>query len=141
LRLLARLGSGDRVAVQTERLRRGGARSVAVARATPGLRIVAISASALAGVPAIAFLAGLIVGNGVFIAAHFALGYVLGEPVLAIAGGALGPLALLGVALAAIGAIGWVVIARRRRRGAVSAAAWTDACCPACLTLAVARGR
>ncbi len=141
LRLLARVGSADRVDAQTERLRRGGARSIAVARATPGLRIVAIAASALAGVPAIAFLVGLIVGNGLFIAAHFALGYVLGEPVLAIAGGALGPLAVLGVALALIGAIGWIVISRRRHRGPVSAAAWTDACCPACLTLALAQPR
>jgi hypothetical protein len=113
---------------------------VAVARATPGLRIVAIAASALAGVPAIAFLVGLIVGNGVFIAAHFALGYVLGEPVLAVVGGALGPLAAVGIVLGVVGAIDWSLVARRRRSGSGTALAWSDACCPACLTLAVAQG-
>ena len=82
LRLLGRLGSAERIDRQTERLRRGGARSVAVARSTPGVRIVAIAASAIAGVPAVAFVAGLAVGNALFIAAHFALGYVLGEPVV-----------------------------------------------------------
>jgi membrane protein DedA with SNARE-associated domain len=147
LRLLTRLASAGRVDAQTERLRRGGARGVAVARVTPGLRIVAIAASALAGVPAAAFLSGLIVGNGLFIAAHFGLGYALGAPVLTVVGGALGPLAALGLAVAAIGAIGWFVLSRRRnqpggdRRDALTGAvAWADACCPACLALA-ATGR
>ena len=140
LRLLARLGSAKRVDAQTERLRRGGARGVAVARATPGLRIVAIAASALAGVPAVAFLIGLIIGNGLFIAAHFALGYVLGEPVLAIVGGALGSLAVLGIVLAVVGAIGWILVSHHRRSPGADATAWVDACCPACLTLAYAEG-
>jgi membrane protein DedA with SNARE-associated domain len=48
LRLLERFGSAERVDRQTERLRRGGARSVAVARSTPGVRIVAIAAIGLA---------------------------------------------------------------------------------------------
>jgi membrane protein DedA with SNARE-associated domain len=141
LRLLGRLGSAERVDAQTGRLRRGGARGVAIARVTPGLRIVAIAASAIAGVPAAAFLAGLVVGNGVFIAAHFGLGYLVGEPVLAVVGGALGPLALLGIGVAVIGAIGWLLLSRRRGRGdgAADALAWTDACCPACLTLAATR--
>lgn len=144
LRLLGRFGSAERVDRETERLRRGGARSVAVARSTPGVRIVTIAASALAGVPAPTFVAGLAVGNALFIVAHFALGYILGEPVLTVVGGVLGPLAVAFVALAVIGAIGWYVI-RRLRGEAVdplaSAVAWTDACCPACLALAVADGR
>jgi hypothetical protein len=104
---------------------------------TPGVRIVAIAASALAGIPAAAFVGGLAVGNALFIAAHFALGFVVGEPVLAIVGGALGPIAIAAVALAAIGVIGWLVLARRRggqTTGTLPAiAAWADACCPACL--------
>jgi membrane protein DedA with SNARE-associated domain len=148
LRLLARIGSGGRVETQTERLRRRGARGVAVARVTPGLRIVAIAASALAGIPPAAFLIGLVAGNGVFIAAHFGLGYLLGEPVLTVVGGALGPLGILGVAVAAVGAAGWLLLSRRRRIGRrepgteiETALAWTDACCPACLALAaVGRG-
>jgi membrane protein DedA with SNARE-associated domain len=140
LRLLGRLGSAERVDRQTERLRQGGARSVAVARSTPGVRIVAIAASALAGVPAIAFIIGLAVGNALFIAVHFGLGYVVGEPVVAVVGGALGPLAFAAVALAAIGAIGWLLLQRIRGRHEGSSlstvASWADACCPACLTLA-----
>ena len=145
LRLLARLGSAERVDRQAERLRRGGARSVAVARSTPGVRIVAIAASALAGIPAVAFVSGLAVGNALFIAAHFGLGYVVGEPVVAAVGGALGPLAVGAVGLAAIGAIGWVILARVRGRRVASplpaVAAWADACCPACLALAVVEAR
>ena len=137
LRLLGRLGSADRVDRQTERLRRGGARSVALARSTPGVRIVAIAASALAGIPAVAFVAGLAIGNALFIAAHFGLGYLVGEPVLTAVGGALGPLAIAAVGLALIGAIGWVVLGRLRGRRAATtlpiALAWADACCPACL--------
>jgi len=139
LRLLGRLGSADRVDHQTERLRRGGARSVAVARSTPGVRIVAIAASALAGIPAAAFIAGLAVGNALFIGAHFALGYLAGEPVVAAVGGALGPVAVAAVGLAVIGAVGWYLLGRLHGRRPAPAletiAAWTDACCPACLTL------
>jgi membrane-associated protein len=138
LRLLGRLGSAERVERQTERLRRGGARSVAVARSTPGVRIVAIAASALAGIPAVAFVTGLSLGNALFIAAHFGLGYLIGEPVVAAVGGALGPLAIGAGGLALLGAVGWLVLARRSGRRPASvvplAIAWADACCPACLT-------
>ena len=90
LRLLGRLGSAERIDRQVDRLGRGGARSVAIARSTPGVRIVAIAASALAGIPATAFVTGLSIGNAVFIAAHFGLGYLVGEPIVAAAGGLLG---------------------------------------------------
>jgi membrane protein DedA with SNARE-associated domain len=140
LRLLRRLGSAERVDRQTERLRRGGLRSVAIARSTPGVRIVAIAASALAGVPPVAFVVGLAIGNALFIAAHFGLGYLLGEPVVTAVGGLLGPLAIGFVGLAVIGGVGWYVIRRRRGGGAAmdpvaTVAAWADACCPACLAL------
>jgi len=145
LRILERLGSAERVERQTDRLRRGGATSVAIARSTPGVRIVAIAASALAGIPAVAFVVGLAIGNGLFIAAHFALGYAVGEPVVSLVGGALGPLAVAAAGLAVLGAIGWVVLGRLRGRRAASSlpsvAAWADACCPACLTLAAVEAR
>ena len=160
LRVIDRFGGRARVDSQTERLRRGGARSVALARSTPGIRIVAIAASALAGVPVPAFILGLAVGNGAFVGAHFALGYVVGEPIVTAAGGLIGPLTAGIVGLAVIGGIGWAVL--RRRRSAAEArrtdaatgtgptvprsrpdplatlGAWADACCPACLALAVA---
>ena len=137
LRLLSRFGAAGRFETETERLRRSGARGVAVARATPGVRIVAIAASAVAAVPAPAFLAGLVVGNGAFIAAHFGLGFVVGEPVVRLAGAALGPIAVL-VVLAAIGIVAWMRLWRRRTGPGSPAAlaAWADACCPACLALA-----
>jgi len=137
LRLLERLGSVERVERQTDRLRRGGTRSVALARSTPGVRIVAIAASALAGIPAVAFAAGLAIGNALFISAHFGLGYVVGEPVVALVGGVLGPLAIAAVALAGLGAAGWFLLTRFRGRRSASpltaVASWADACCPACL--------
>lgn len=145
LRLLGRVTSADRLDRQTERLRRGGARSVAMARSTPGVRIVAVAASALAAVPAAAFVLGLAIGNAVFITAHFGLGYVLGEPIVRVVGGALGPLAVAGLVLAALGAAGWFLISghRGRARTGVPAAIvdWADACCPACLSLAVLESR
>jgi membrane protein DedA with SNARE-associated domain len=140
LRLLGRLGSVERIDRQTERLRRGGARSVALARSTPGVRIVAIAASALAGVPAGAFLLGLATGNALFIGAHFGLGYLIGPPVVAIVGGALGTLALLAIVVSLVGAAGWVALGRWRRRQRstlATAISWSDACCPACLALGV----
>lgn len=142
LRLLRRLGSAERVDQQTERLRRGGARSVAIARSTPGVRIVAIAASALAGVPAVSFVAGLAIGNSLFIAAHFGLGYLIGPPVVSAVGGALGTLAVVVMALAIVGGAGWFAISRWRERGSGrttslgTVAEWADACCPACLALA-----
>jgi membrane protein DedA with SNARE-associated domain len=139
LRLLGRLGSAERIERQTERLRRGGARSVAIARSTPGVRIVAIAASALAGVPASAFVGGLALGNALFIGAHFGLGYLIGPPIVATVGGTLGTLAIGVAALALIGGAGWIALSRWRRRQptpAVKAMAdWADACCPACLAL------
>lgn len=138
LRLLARVTSADRLDHQTERLRRGGARSVAVARSTPGVRIIAVAASALAAIPPAAFVLGLAIGNALFIGAHFGLGFVLGEPILAAVGGALGPIAVAGVLLGLLGIVGWFVISRRRGLTTAPAtiADWADACCPACLTLA-----
>src|SRR5262249_19640199 len=56
IRVLGRFGGIGRMDAQTERLRRGGARGVAMARVTPGVRILAIAASALARIPPPAFL-------------------------------------------------------------------------------------
>jgi membrane protein DedA with SNARE-associated domain len=143
LRFLGRVTSADRLDRQTERLRRGGARSVAVARSTPGVRIIAIAASALAAIPPPAFVLGLVVGNALFITAHFGLGFLLGEPLLTAVGGALGSVAVAGVLLALVGLIGWYAISRRRAAPTTAPATivdWADACCPACLTLAALGG-
>ncbi|HEY7940306.1 MAG TPA: hypothetical protein VID25_00045 [Candidatus Limnocylindrales bacterium] len=149
LGLLARVGLGPAVVERgARRLRTGGAPAVAVARMTPGVRIVAIASSAVARVTSTSFLAGLIVGNGVFLTGHFILGLVVGEPAVQLVAGAGPSLVIAGVALAAVGAAGWWLLARRRAAraqapsplelGGLAILDWTDACCPACLALAVA---
>jgi len=147
LRLLGRIGVGaSTIERGAGRLRRGGAATVAIARMTPGVRIVAIASSAVAGVGSATFLAGLIVGNGVFLTGHFLLGLAIGRPAIALVAGA-GPLLVAGgVALAGAGALGWWLVTRMRARprtrhqagasGDQAAADWSDACCPACLVLA-----
>jgi membrane protein DedA with SNARE-associated domain len=101
-------------------LRRRGAVGVATARATPAVRIGAIAASGLAGLALPPFLAGLIVGNGLFVGAHFALGLVVGPPAIAAVSASSGP--ILGVVafivLAVIGALGWRWLQARRAGGA-----------------------
>ena len=129
LGLLARVGLGAAVVERgAGRLRTGGAPAVAVARMTPGVRIVAIASSAVAGVASTSFLAGLIVGNGVFLTGHFILGLVVGEPAVQLVAGAGTGLVIAGVALAAVGAAGWWLLARRRARAQAPAptgwAAW-----------------
>jgi membrane-associated protein len=146
LRILARFGvSAERIDRLAEWLRRRGVRGVAIARATPGLRVGAISASGIAALPFSVFLAGLIAGNTVFVGGHFALGYVVGAPALELIKGA-GGVAIAVVAfivLAALGAVAWAWLRRRRARagGAVmdlpSPAAWAEAACPACLLVTV----
>lgn len=129
-----------------DRLRRRGAGGVAVARMTPGVRVVAVAASGVSGIPFVPFIAGLLVGNAVFAGAHFALGVAVGEPALQLLSAAGTPILLvvaLLVALAAAGAAGWWLL--RRRRAALQTDArdvdsfpllpWADAACPACLAL------
>ena len=152
LAVLTRLGvPRQRVESLADRLRRRGARGVALARVTPGVRVPAIAASGLAALPLPAFTGGLVVGNTAFVSAHFALGFAVGAPALTlletsgpvVAGAAF-------IVLALVGAVGWLVLRRRRATtlraeaapDAVSGdtfTAWADAACPACLTLAVLR--
>lgn len=141
-----------------ETLRNGGVRAIAVARATPGLRVAAIAASGIAALPPRTFLTGFVVGNTIFVGSHFALGFVLGKPALGIASELGNPIVLAAilVGLSAAGAVAWVRI-RRRRTAALAIGegsratstlhpvhlpeegvfgAWADASCPVCFTLA-----
>jgi membrane protein DedA with SNARE-associated domain len=170
LGILRRAGiSASRIESLADWLRRRGARGVATARATPAVRVGAIAASGLAAVPLRSFILGLVAGNGLFVSAHFLLGFVIGPPALALVAASSGP--LLGfvalVAFAAIGAAGWAWIRGRRaaqshavppadRAGSgasagqaggawrslpsVGAGAWTDAACPACLAISLVGG-
>jgi membrane protein DedA with SNARE-associated domain len=133
--LLRRFGvPEERIERQTERLRRGGARAVALARMTPGVRIVAIAAAGLAAMPFARFVVGLSGGNAVFAGGHFVLGLAFGSAAASIAAGLVVPIVGL-VVLVVLGFIGWRLIARHRAGTGGESADWTDACCPACLLL------
>jgi membrane-associated protein len=141
LALLARVGvPAKRVEALAERLRRSGARGVAVARMTPGIRVGAIAASGLADLRTLTFVRGLVIGNTVFVTAHYALGFALGASAVGAigqAGGSAMPILIGVVLLAVLGALGWGMLRRRRGRivGPVEMGAWADAACPACLVL------
>jgi membrane protein DedA with SNARE-associated domain len=135
LALLGRFGVGeDRIDRQAERFRRGGPVAVAVARMTPGVRIVAVAAAALAALPFGKFLAGLAFGNAVFITGHFGLGMAFGIAATGILAGLFVPLVVLAAAGLA-GYVAWRNIGARRRDAAGAGLAWTDASCPACLAI------
>ena len=140
LGVLRRFGVPEaRIEAQADRFRRRGATAVALARMTPGIRIVAIAAAAIAAIPFARFAAGLAGGNTVFTAGHFALGMAFGAAAPAVAAGAL-PVVLGLATLGVVGFLGWRLLRRRRAGGATGEGTgpdWADACCPACLALAV----
>ena len=147
LRVLGRVGVPQaRIDALADRLGRRGATGVAVARMTPGVRVVAIAAAAIAALGFGRFAAGLAVGNAIFVGGHFALGFVVGKPAIALVSSAVGAV-LVVVGLAIVGGVGWWLIVRRRARDPGTAratdsplaASWADAACPACLLLAAAR--
>ena len=132
LAMLARLGVGrERLDRLSGWLARRGARGVAIARATPAVRVGAIAASGLAELPYPVFLGGLVIGNGVFVSAHLLLGYLVGPPAAQLVAG--------------LGAIGWRGLRRRRPTATAGAAGdngyagWLEGACPACLALTVVR--
>lgn len=133
-----------RLDAASARLGRGGATAVALGITTPGLRTVTVPACGLARMPLRVFLPGLVAGCAVFLALHFAIGYI-GLPVVTAALDKFSvPTLALFVALAAVGFGGWLLIRRSRRRGdganliVASAADWADACCPVCVVLGAA---
>lgn len=141
LRLLARLGiTAERIDRLASPLLRSGARGVAAARITPGVRIVAIPAAALAGIALPRFVTGLTAGNAAFSGGHFLGGLLFGEVALTALVAAGPSLLAVGLGAALVGALGWRLLARRRRPTG-AALAWADACCPACLGLALADRR
>jgi membrane-associated protein len=138
LAALGRVGlSRERIDRVGARLRRRQARGVAIARVTPGVRVVAIAAAAVAAVRIGPFALGLAAGNAVFVGGHFALGFAVGRPALGVAS-SVGLVATGIVSLALIGALGWWLLRRGRSRATEEAtvASWADAACPACLALA-----
>ena len=144
LAVLARLGITEaRLQGLSDRFRRGGTGAIAVARATPGVRIAVIPAAAIARIRYMVFLPGVIAGNGAFVTAHFALGFLFGayasDLIERYGGKAIVILAVL--AVLAVG--GWLVL--RARRSAAERAdtyeCWADCSCPACVALIARESR
>jgi membrane protein DedA with SNARE-associated domain len=127
----------ERLNPAMERVRKGGSAAVAIGLTTPGVRIAIVPASGLANLPLAAFIPGLLVGSTFFLAWHFAIGYLSGIALIVLS---LPMPVLIGVLVAviALGIIGWLYVRARRRANAIETfAAWSDAACPACITLAV----
>jgi membrane protein DedA with SNARE-associated domain len=140
--LIARLGprvglTQSRVEGGARVVKRGGRGSLAVGRATPGLRAATVLAAAAARLSPAYALPPLILGSSVFLQAHLVLGYFLGPPARELLEHAGVPVILAAVLLMAVGAAIWWL--RRGSRG--GARAWTEASCPVCLAVAVAQRR
>ncbi len=127
-------------------VRKGGATAVTVGLTTPGLRIATTPASGLANLSLAAYLPGLLLGSFFFLGWHFALGFLGG---LLIALLSLSPIVLVGILIAVVilGIVGWRYARKRsKQRGEEISAReafveWTDAACPACIAIALARQR
>ena len=84
----------------------------------------------------------MVAGSTLFYGWHVALGYLIGPTATHLLETANAPLVLVVVGLAIVGLIGWLVL-RRRPQAATPAVslesgpvhAWTEAACPACLTV------
>jgi LPXTG-motif cell wall-anchored protein len=133
--------TAERLTSTAVRLGKGGPLTVALAVATPGIRVAAVAVCGLVGIPARLFALGLTLGSALFLGLHFFLGYVLGSLVAILAPSfpTLWPLLLGLVALAGLAA--WVAIRRRQNGTAIDAVgAWTEAACPVCLALGARAG-
>ncbi len=135
-RLAAMAGIGaERLDRVVARLGARGSRAVFVGLNIPGARAAVVPAAGLARLAFVPFAAAATAGSLVFYAWHVALGYFVGPPAAALLERySLSVLLALGV-FALIGLVLWLRM--HRRNGAVRS--WTDAACPACLAITVAR--
>jgi membrane protein DedA with SNARE-associated domain len=143
LAALDRLGVGEaRLQGLSDRLRRGGSASLAISRMTPGVRIAVIPAAAIARIPFTVFLPGMVIGNAVFVTAHFGVGFLFGayaKDLIERFGWT--AIVIVGI-LAVLALVGWFIIRRRRAAEAQTDAyeCWADCSCPACVAI-LAAGR
>jgi membrane protein DedA with SNARE-associated domain len=122
----------------SESIKGRGWAAIALGRALPGLRIGAVAACGLAGVPLVTFIEGLVAGTVLFVGFHTMLGFLAGPGASAIFDSVNIPIPVVLVALVIIGLAGWLYIRYRRNKAkqAGDTAAvfdWADACCPVCL--------
>lgn len=139
LSALGRVGiTEERIQGLANHFRNGGTRSVAVARMTPGVRVAVIPAAAIALLPYLVFLPGIVAGNGVFVTAHFGFGFFLGAYAKELIGRFGGYALIVVVVLVVLAVAGWIIL--RMRRGVVTRAddtyeCWADCSCPACVVI------
>jgi membrane protein DedA with SNARE-associated domain len=142
LAALERLGVGPaRLGSLSDRFHSAGIKAVALSRMTPGVRIAVVPAAALAAIPYTVFLPGIIVGNGVFVAAHFAFGFALGAYAQELLRRISDPKVVTAAVLIAFAIAGVVVLRTRARRAktADTYECWADCSCPACVTVVAMR--
>src|SRR5262245_8984532 len=117
LAALERLGVGRaRIEALSDRFRAYGARAVALTRMTPGVRIAVVPAAALAAIPYAVFLPGIVVGNGVFVVAHFGGGFLLGAYARDVVQRVTDPRVLVVIVLAVLAVAGLIVLRRHATR-------------------------
>jgi membrane-associated protein len=127
----------SRMGWATSLLERRGRGFLTVGRSTPGMRTLTVFTAATARLRPAHALPAMVVGSTIFLQAHLVLGFLLGP----LADKALDQAKL--PVLLGIGALlvfGLVVWRARRGNGGGGVQAWTEACCPACLAVALIAG-
>jgi membrane protein DedA with SNARE-associated domain len=135
---LERLGIGTaRLDALSGRFRSGGVKAVALTRMTPGVRIAVVPAAALAAIPYLVFLPGIVIGNGVFVTAHFAAGMLFGSYARDLIERVSDPMVVAVIVLIVLAAGGLVVLWRRsaRTNATDTYECWADCSCPACVAV------
>src|SRR5262249_33349894 len=135
---LQRLGiSVERLESLSDRFRKAGVKAVALTRMTPGVRIAVVPAAALAAIPYAVFLPGIIIGNGVFVSAHFAAGFLLGAYARDVIQRVTDPRVIVVVILVVLAIVGLVALQRRRAptKPTDTYECWADCSCPACVAV------
>ena len=110
--------------------------TLALGRATPGLRTLTVVVASLAGVRPRIALPALVAGSTLFLQGHLLLGWALGPAADALLAKARIAVVVLLVALLAVAAVVWL----RRRNRATGERGFAEAGCPACLVVAAASG-
>ena len=132
--------SPARLDAAARRLQKGGWIGVGVAVLTPGVRAVAVPASAVACLSIRQFVAGLTAGSATFLGLHFGLGYAGGSLLVSLGRLPL-PVLVAGLAVLLVAGVVVALLVRTRlkdgRRQGVTQAlhALHDAACPVCLAL------
>ncbi len=150
--VLYRLGgliglTAERLDRAGESLRGRGSLAVFLGLNIPGARAGIIPAAGLAGLSYPSFALAMVTGSGIFYAWHFALGYIAGPAATTLLEGLHLPVGPILLGLALLGLIGWLFLRSRRKRGAAERAAldglhsWTEAACPACLSITLLQRR